>query len=192
MIGGALFFVMATWARGSDLVRRKVERDNPLLEETLSMLASRSVHRASGTAVFLTADSTRVPTALFHNLKHNRVLHEANLIVSVRGAQTPRVPEADRAEVHRLSADFTRITLTHGYMETPNVPRELALLRSRGVKMDIMSTSFFVGRRTLVHAASFAAAGGHGPALHLAHQERRRPHRLLPHPAGRWWRWGRR
>ena len=153
MIGGALVFVMATWARGSDLVRRKLERDNPLLEEMLPVLASRSVYRAPGTAVFLTADSSRVPTALFHNLKHNRVLHDTNLIVSVRSAQSPRVPEADRAQIQRLSPDFTRIVLTHGYMETPNVPRELAALRSRGIKMDIMSTSFFVGRRTLVRSA---------------------------------------
>jgi KUP system potassium uptake protein len=153
MIGGALFFLMATWARGSDLVRRKIERDNPLLEDLLPMLASRSVHRVAGTAVFLTADATRVPGALLHNLKHNRVLHEVNLIVSIRGAQTPRVPTAERAQIERISADFTRIVLTHGYMETPNVPRELAALRGRGVKMDIMSTSFFVGRRTLVRSA---------------------------------------
>jgi KUP system potassium uptake protein len=118
----------------------------------MPMLTSRSVYRASGTAVFLTGDSTRVPGALFHNLKHNRVLHQHNLIVSVRGAQTPRVAEADRAEVQHLSPDFTRIVLTHGYMETPNVPRELAALRGRGVKMDIMNTSFFVGRRTLVRS----------------------------------------
>jgi KUP system potassium uptake protein len=152
MIGGALFFVMATWARGSELIRRKVERDNPPLDETVPMLASRSVYRAPGTAVFLTADSSRVPTALFHNLKHNRVLHERNLIVSVRSAQTPRVAAAERATIERLSPDFTSIVLTHGYMETPNVPRELAALRGQGIKMDIMNTSFFVGRRTLVHA----------------------------------------
>ncbi|HEX7947455.1 MAG TPA: KUP/HAK/KT family potassium transporter, partial [Phenylobacterium sp.] len=89
---------------------------------------------------------------LFHNLKHNRVLHERNLIVSVRSAQTPRVAAAERAVIERLSPDFTSIVLTHGYMETPNVPRELAALRGQGIKMDIMNTSFFVGRRTLVHA----------------------------------------
>jgi KUP system potassium uptake protein len=151
-IGAVLVFVMVTWARGSDLIRRKVQRDNPLLEDMLQALASRSVHRVAGTAVFLTADSTRVPTALFHNLKHNRVLHQTNLIVSIQAAQTPRTPAAGRAEIQRLSPDFTRIVLTHGYMETPNVPRELAALRSRGVKMDIMTTSFFIGRRTLVHS----------------------------------------
>ena len=153
MIGGALFFVMAAWTMGSDLVRRKVERDNPPLDEMLSILASRSVYRAPGTAVFLTADSSRVPTALFHNLKHNRVLHQTVLVVSVRGASTPRIAEADRARIERLNPDFTRIVLTHGYMETPNVPRELAALRTRGIKMDIMNTSFFVGRRTLVQSS---------------------------------------
>lgn len=152
LIGAGLFFVMATWSRGSDLIRRRVEKDTPLLEEMLPYLASRSVYRAPGTAIFLTADPTRVPGALLHNLKHNRVLHENNLIVSVRTAHDPRVGEAERAQVEVLSPDFTMVTLTFGYMEIPNVPRALAALRKHGVAMDIMSTSFFVGRRTIVHA----------------------------------------
>jgi KUP system potassium uptake protein len=152
LIGAALFFVMATWARGSDLIRRKLAQQSPRMDEMLDILASRSIHRTPGTAVFLTADPASVPGALFHNLKHNKVLHQTNLIVSVQAAQTPRVPDHERAAIERLSPDFTRIILTHGYMETPNVPRELAALRSQGIKMDIMSTSFFVGRRTLVHA----------------------------------------
>jgi KUP system potassium uptake protein len=153
LIGAGLFFVMATWARGSALIRRKVKRDNPPLGDILPLLSTRPIHRVSGMAVFLTADSSRVPTALFHNLKHNRVLHEKNLIVSVASAKAPRVEEADRASVEVISRDFTRVVLTHGYMEMPNVPRELAALRDRGVTMDIMKTSFFVGRRTLVHAS---------------------------------------
>jgi KUP system potassium uptake protein len=87
-----------------------------------------------------------------HNLKHNRVLHEKNLIVSIRTAQAPRVDEAARARVERLSQDFTIVFLTFGYMEIPNVPLALAALRRRGVAMDIMSTSFFVGRRTIVRS----------------------------------------
>lgn len=152
LIGAALVFVMATWSRGSELIRQRLEKDTPLLEEMMPYLASRSVYRAPGTAVFLTSDPTRVPGALLHNLKHNRVLHEKNLIVSVRTAQAPRVDEADRAQIQRLSADFTRIVLTFGYMEIPNVPRALGALRRSGVPMDIMNTSFFVGRRTIVHA----------------------------------------
>ena len=103
MIGAGLFFVMATWSRGSGLIRRKLERDTPLLEDMLPYLASRSVYRAPGAAIFLTTDPTRVPGALLHNLKHNRVLHERNLIVSVRTDQAPHVDEAHRAEVTRLS-----------------------------------------------------------------------------------------
>jgi len=152
LIGAGLFFVMATWSRGSDLIRRRIEKDTPLLEEMLPYLASRSVYRAPGTAIFLTADPKRVPGALLHNLKHNRVLHENNLIVSVRTAQEPRIDEADRARIEVLSPDFTMVTLTFGYMEIPNVPRALSALRKQGVVMDIMSTSFFVGRRTIVHA----------------------------------------
>jgi len=152
-IGGALVFLMATWARGSAYVRSKVDDDLPRLEDMLPVLRSRSVYRAPGTAVFLTSDVSRAPGALLHNLKHNKVLHQANLIVSVQAGQTPRVAEEARAEIERVSDDFIRVRLTYGYMETPNVPRALAGLRRRGVKMDIMSTSFFVGRRTLVRGA---------------------------------------
>ncbi len=161
-IGAALIFLMVAWARGSDQVRRKVERDLPLLDEMLTTLASRSIHRAAGLAVFLTADPTRVPGALLHNLKHNRVLHEVNVILSVQIAQAPRVPEAERAEVVKISPDFVRVTLTFGYMDDPNVPRALAALRPRGVKMDIMNTSFFQGRRTIVAGAHSAMPWGMG------------------------------
>ncbi len=153
LIGGALCFLMATWARGSALIRRRVERDSPPLEEMLPHLRSPSIYRAAGTAVFLTSDATHTPGALLHNLKHNRVLHEHNLVVSVESAQTPRVPENERARVERLSDDFLRVRLTWGYMETPNVPRALAALRTQGVKLDLMTTSFFIGRRTIVRSS---------------------------------------
>jgi KUP system potassium uptake protein len=153
LIGAFLVFLMATWSRGSDLIRRRLERDTPELVGMIPLLGSKSVYRAPGTAVFLTGDPNRVPGALLHNLKHNRVLHDKNFIVSVRTAQSPRVDEADRAVIERLSPDFTRIVLTFGYMEIPNVPRALGALRKQGVMMDIMATSFFVGRRTFVPAA---------------------------------------
>jgi KUP system potassium uptake protein len=151
-IGAALFYLMATWACGSDYVREKMEKDAPLLDDILPLLVSRSTHRAPGVAVFLTSDPARVPGALLHNLKHNKVLHQRNLIVSVRTAQTPWTSEDARAEVEVLSPDFARVRLTYGYMETPNVPKALAGLRPRGVALDLMSTSFFVGRRTFVRA----------------------------------------
>jgi KUP system potassium uptake protein len=152
LIGALLFFVMATWSRGSDLIRQRLAKDSPLFADIMPLLASRSVYRAHGTAVFLVSDPARAPGALLHNLKHNKVLHEKNLIVSVHTAQTPRVAEEDRAVIEPLSPDFTIIRLTFGYMEIPNVPMALAGLRKRGVMLDLMSTSFFVGRRTIVHA----------------------------------------
>jgi KUP system potassium uptake protein len=150
LIGAALVFVMVTWARGSGLIRRTVERDTLPLDEVIPHLRSPSIYRAAGTAVFLTSDSSRVPGALLHNLKHNRVLHQHNMVVSVETAQTPRVPDAERAKVERLDDDFVRVKLTWGYMEQPNVPRALSALRGEGVKLDIMTTSFFIGRRTIV------------------------------------------
>jgi KUP system potassium uptake protein len=153
MIGGCIFFLMWTWARGTADVREKLERESPLLEETIPMLTSRSIYRAPGTAIFLTADPNRVPGPLFHNLKHNKVLHQKNLIVSITTAQTPRVSDEERIQIEVISADFTRVQLTYGYMEIPNVPKAMAIMRGHGIKLDAMSTSFFIGRRTFVHAA---------------------------------------
>ena len=152
VIAAALMFLMGTWARGSDLIRRRAERESAPLDEMLPLLKSRSIYRASGTAVFLTSDASRTPGALLHNLKHNRVLHERNVVVSVETAQIPRVPDDQRARIERLDDDFVRVRLTWGYMESPNVPQALAALRPYGLPVDSMSTSYFIGRRTVVRS----------------------------------------
>ena len=108
------------------------------------------------TAIFLTSDPDVVPTALLHNLKHNMVLHEHNIIMNVRTATIPRVDDEDRVKIERLSDDFSRVLLTFGYMETPNIPKALVLARRQGLKFDIMKTSFFVGRRSIKPAAKSA------------------------------------
>ena len=97
-----------------------------------------------------------MPTALLHNLKHNMVLHEHNIIMNVRTATIPRVDDEDRVKIERLSDDFSRVVLTFGYMETPNIPKALVLARRQGLKFDIMKTSFFVGRRSIKPAAKSA------------------------------------
>jgi KUP system potassium uptake protein len=84
-----------------------------------------------------------------HNIKHNKVLHEHVWIMSVRTEDTPRVPAANRYEIEKLSPEFTTVTLHYGYMETPRLPAALAVLRKAGHKFDIMTTSFFLGRRTI-------------------------------------------
>jgi KUP system potassium uptake protein len=152
VIAAALIFVMVTWSRGCALIRRRAERDTAPLEEMLPHLKSRSIYRASGTAVFLTSDASHVPGALLHNLKHNRVLHQHNIVVSVETTQTPRVAESERATIERLDDDFSRVRLKWGYMESPNVPQALAALRKQGLPVEGMSTSYFIGRRTIVRS----------------------------------------
>jgi KUP system potassium uptake protein len=107
----------------------------------------------SGTAVFLTSDPKSAPTALLHSLKHYRVLHEKNVVLTVETAPTPHVIEEERVRIEHVGASFSRIFLRFGFMETPNVPRALAIARKLGWQFDIMSTSFFLSRRALRLAA---------------------------------------
>ncbi len=150
VLGIALFFVMWTWVRGSDLVTARARRDSPDLLEFIAMLKARPPHRVAGTAVYLTSDPDHAPGALMHNLKHNRVLHERNVILTVATADTPRVGDDERIELRPIDESFTRMTVTYGFMERPNIPRALAACRKLGVSFDMMSTSFFLGRRTVV------------------------------------------
>ena len=98
-------------------------------------------------------DPNYAPTALLHNLKHNKILHEKNVILTVTTATTPRVPEKDRIQIDNVSEHFSRVTMKFGFMETPNVPKGLAIARKSGWNFDIMSTSFFVSRRSIKPAA---------------------------------------
>ncbi len=100
--------------------------------------------------MFLTASPDVAPVALVHNLKHNKVLHEHNVILTVETAETPTVNDVDRIRIEPINGDFKRVTLTYGFMESPNVPKALTMCRRMGLKFDIMSTSFFLGRRSVV------------------------------------------
>ncbi|HLK23665.1 MAG TPA: potassium transporter Kup [Caulobacteraceae bacterium] len=150
VLGAALFLIMATWVRDSDLLAARARREAPPLVEFIAMLAARPPHRVSGTAVYLTSDPDHAPGALMHNLKHNRVLHERNVILTVETADTPRVSDDERIKLEPIDGDFLRVSVTYGFMETPNIPRALAACRRFGFVFDMMSTSFFLGRRTVV------------------------------------------
>jgi KUP system potassium uptake protein len=153
VIGAGVFVVMLTWVEGSEIIARKTGAERPALVDMLPALRSRSLYRPAGTAVFLTAEPDLIPGALLHNLKHNRVLHEKNLIVSVRTADVPRLADFERARVERVSDDFTRVSLTYGFMEQPDIPQALAGLARDGVTFDRGLATFFLGRRTVVSAA---------------------------------------
>ncbi len=149
MLGGAMFIVMWTWSRGSAILNAKTHRDSIPMADLIKMLQKSKPVRVPGTAVFLTNDPTSAPSSLMHNLKHNKVLHERVVLLNVRTETTPRAAEASRFEIQPLSSDFTLVTLRFGYMEQPHIPRALAAMRKAGLKFDIMTTSFFLGRRTL-------------------------------------------
>ena len=144
-----LVTIMWTWVRGTALLTEQTRRDEPLgkLFETLS---HHPPHRVRGTAIFLTADPDIAPTALMHNLKHNQVLHENIIILTVRTLQTPRAPEGERVKIEEFMPDVRRVTLTFGFMETPNIVKALTASRKSGLKFDIMKTSFFLSRRTVI------------------------------------------
>ncbi|KAB0680792.1 potassium transporter Kup [Aureimonas leprariae] len=142
-----LTVIMWTWMRGTRIVYAKARRESIALTDLTHMLERSQPARARGTAVFLTSDTQMAPSALMHNLKHNGVLHERNIIMTIIVENTPRVPLEDRVRIEQASELFTRVFLTFGYMEEPNVPKAFSLAKKKGLKFEIMSTSFFLSRR---------------------------------------------
>ncbi|HUB64696.1 MAG TPA: potassium transporter Kup, partial [Methylocella sp.] len=149
LIGGSAMVVMWTWVRGTRLLTQKFRRDSIPTPALIQMLEKSKPMRVAGTAVFLTSSPEIAPSALMHNLKHNKVLHERVWLLSVLTEDTPRVPVSKRYQIEKLSDDFTRVILHYGYMESPRIPAALASLRKAGLKFDIMTTSFFLGRWTI-------------------------------------------
>ena len=152
LLGLGMFVLMATWVRGTEVLSIKTSRETPPLADFAKLISQRPPTRVKGMAVFLTSDPDRTPAALLHNLKHNQVLHEQNLIMTVRTADTPRVNPDKRLKVEIINDDFKKVVATYGFMETPNVPEALKGARDKGVAYNHMSTSFFLGRRTVVPA----------------------------------------
>ncbi len=148
LIASTMCLLVWSWVRGSAHVKQKAADSAISLTKLIAMLTKSQPIAVPGTAVFLTQDPSIAPSALLHNLKHNRVLHSQNFIVTVAVAPTPTVTDANRISLERLSENFLRVILNFGYMETPNVPRALSLARKRGEKFDIMTTSFFLNRRS--------------------------------------------
>jgi KUP system potassium uptake protein len=147
--GCAMMLLMWTWREGSRLLAEKTRLSEVRLVDLVGSLERRPPMRVAGTAVFFTSDPESAPTALLHSLKHYKVLHERNIILTVRSATVPRVPEDQRIAVERLSERFYRVEATFGFMESPNVPallaRDLPSLRP----FNLMDTSFFLSRRSL-------------------------------------------
>ena len=148
-LGGLVMMLMYTWRRGTRILFAKTRRLETPLDDLVRILEKKPPQRVPGTAVFLTSDPKSAPTALLHSLKHYKVLHEQNVILSVETTHTPRVDSDRRVRIEPVGSTFLRVLLRFGYMETPNIPRALAIARKLGWQFDIMSTSFFLSRRSI-------------------------------------------
>ena len=148
-IAATLGLIMYTWVRGTRLLTKATRRNEANLEWLVRKLEAKPPHRVSGTAVFLTGDPESAPTAMMHNLKHNRVMHERNIIMTIKTEDTPRVPRHERVTVDRVSDHFLRIIARYGFMEMPSVPKILEHCRRKDCNIDLGATSFFVSRRSL-------------------------------------------
>ncbi len=149
-LGLVLFTFMSTWARGRSLLVQAIRKDGVSLVDFIESLDPRELKRASRTAVYAVADTSTVPQALLHNLKHNEVLHERNVILTVIFHDVPWIPMHQRVQVESLGKNFWRVQLHFGFMNTPDVPRALELTRSFGLNIPVFETTFFLSRETVV------------------------------------------
>jgi len=150
MLAFCMGLAMWAWWRGSQQIIARTHRQAIGIESFARSMLHSSAHRIPGTAFFLTPDPTVVPSALLHNLKHNRVLHERNVLLTVETLRVPVATAEERASYEVLNDRFARLTLRFGFMETPNVTRAMAQARRAGLKFDVMTSSFFLGRRRAV------------------------------------------
>jgi KUP system potassium uptake protein len=148
LVAAITFTVLTTWATGRRLLRERLEESS--LPLPVFVKSARSAHRIKGTSVFLSASPDSIPSALLHNLKHNQVLHERVVILTVKVEEVPHVPSAQRLKVDDAGGGFYRLVLRYGFMDEVDIPRDLAAFKSGGVGFHPMSTSFFLGRQTLV------------------------------------------
>ena len=151
-LGLALMAMMTSWNRGRELMLARWKQDSLPLASFLARLPQSRTIRVPGMAVFLTGNPDYVPAALLHNLKHNKVLHEHVLFVTVQNLDTPQAPADERIEVSALAPNVHRVVLRYGFMESPNIPRGLEEINAHGVAYNPMQASFFLGREVLVRA----------------------------------------
>lgn len=149
-LGLMLFTLMSTWARGRELILQSIHRDGLELESFINDTSIQSLHRVARTAIYPVADPSTVPQALLHNLKHNQILHETNIILNVRFHQVPWVNRDSQIEVKALNPLFWQITLHYGFMDKTDVPQTLARLQDPALRLPVFETTYFLSRETVV------------------------------------------
>ncbi|HVF35537.1 MAG TPA: potassium transporter Kup [Candidatus Saccharimonadia bacterium] len=164
-IGVAVFTLMRTWRRGRHLLSERMRAGSITSETFVASLMSSPPVRVPGTAVFMTSSRDRVPLALLHNLKHNKVLHARNVFLTVETAPEPHVDAAERVRVAALGDGFHRVIFRFGFMETPDVPRAMVAAATAGISFDLDDTTYFASSETVVPGARKLKRKGQGMAL---------------------------
>lgn len=150
IFGLGVFILLTTWKRGRELLGLRLAADAMALKPFIANIVDGGIERVPGTAIFMTPDPDYVPHALLHSLKHYKALHEQVVILSVNVFDVPYVPEVDRVEVRRLAGNFSQVIVQYGFKDEPDIPGALALCGEAGLALDLMDTSFFLGRETLI------------------------------------------
>jgi KUP system potassium uptake protein len=146
----SLFTLMTTWKTGRRLVAERLTARAIPIEEFMASVDAIKPVRVPGTAVFMTAQPTGTPSALAHNLRHNKVLHERVVVLTVSTAQVPHVPDDERVSVQPLGHDMFNVRVQYGFMEDPNVPEALMQAAQHGLRIDLDETTYFLGRETII------------------------------------------
>ncbi|MFN7131058.1 MAG: potassium transporter Kup [Myxococcales bacterium] len=149
-LAAVVFTLMTTWKRGREILAERLRGASFPLELFLKGFETRPPVRVPGTAVFMTGNPEGVPTALLHNLKHNKVLHERVVLLTITTAEVPHIPGRERLEVKKLEHGLWQIIAQYGFMETPNVPEIIGRSKDHGLEFKMMDTTFFLGRETLI------------------------------------------
>ena len=160
-IAAVLFVLMTTWKRGRLILRERLQEITMPLDDFLKSLSSGHLHRVSGTAVFMTSETAGAPVVLLHHLKHNKVLHKEVILLSIKTAEVPYVPDDEqRIFIERLDHGFVRVTALYGFMESPDVKEVMKLLHKQGLSCRPMETSFYLGREQLLPLRGARREGG--------------------------------
>jgi KUP system potassium uptake protein len=146
----AVFTLMTTWKRGREILAARLREVGLPLTQLLESFAGRPPLRVPGNAIFMTGAADNAPSALLHNLKHNRIVHERTVMLTIVPEEIPHVPEPERITIEPLSHGFERVIARYGFMENPSVPEILDRCREKGLDLKLMGTSFFLGRETLI------------------------------------------
>jgi KUP system potassium uptake protein len=165
-VAGLVFVLMSTWKRGRGFLTSALKESSLPLMDVIKDVDRRRVYRVPGTAVFMTSDPEGAPPVLLHHLKHNKVLHEKVILLSIQGEEIPQVPEKDRVDFKELGSGFYQVIASYGFMESPDVPAVLQALSLKGDAMDlggltvkVMETTFYLGRETLLPSGTAKMAG---------------------------------